>query len=374
MSRNSKNEDRVLGLMSGSSLDGVDIAVVEFREDSGKPFPGFKWITTDFHAYPDELISALRELKSDGSISDYFSLETKVSKFYGELILEASQKIKAGGRPFLAGVHGHTFLHEPSKGYSVQINSASQIAHFAKIPVCVDFRSADIAAGGQGAPMAPIVDQLFANKYDLFLNLGGIANLSHLSAKRKLGFDVCACNQLLNFAAGLMGLSFDSGGKKAEGGKIIGSLLESLNRVSFLFEPPPKSLSNQEVEELFLTKIKGKKYAPEDLLRTLSEHIAQSVKNALLQNDLTQTHLEKAKMLVTGGGGHNDFLVQLIEKHCHPLGVEVILGEERLIDFKECLLMAYMAWLRWRGKENFISETSGASGPVISSGLYLPPN
>lgn len=367
-----KESMNVLGLMSGSSLDGVDVAVLRFTSKEGSDRPAWEWISIHCFPYPGELKERL-EGAEKASLSDYFQLESELSVFFGRLIKKTTRNLDAGDRPHLAAVHGHTLFHRPSLGFSVQMGNGGIIATQSGLPVISDFRNSAVAAGYQGAPMVPILDKLLSGDYTFFLNLGGIANISVMTDELKMGWDVCGCNQLLNFLAQKKGLPFDRDGKLAAKGKLIPTLLEEFNRVPFLKKSPPKSLSNQEVQTFFIGALKNHQGPVEDQLYTFCVHIGECIAEAI------KTHLSSlsvptpTKMLVTGGGAHHPVLLKSIVESCRPLGVEPTVPDQRMIDYKESLLMAYMGWLRYRQNANFLPEDGIGLPKIVGGGLYLPP-
>ncbi|TVR86096.1 MAG: hypothetical protein EA411_11140 [Saprospirales bacterium] len=368
------------GLMSGSSLDGTDYTVVRFTAESlREPIPAggrdrnhFEWLLTDERPYPQSLTL---ELKSADQLPhrEFLELEYRYSNYLGEMMRDLNESLPAQSQPTVIGIHGHTVFHEPQKGFSLQMGSGSAIARKTASPVCLDFRNAAIAAGGEGAPMAPIVDALFTEEYSVFLNLGGIANLSVFDGHGALSFDVCACNQLLNFFAEKKGQKMDEGGRMASGGNLNRDLLRHWEETPYLRKYPPKSLSNQQVRKWFIDGADNFSLSAEDGLRSACEHIAVEIQTALKQIlEKSRGHPGKT-ILVSGGGAKNDFLMQCIEEKLNALDMNLKKADPVLLDFKEALLMARMAALRWGGTPNFVDTKSGEGSAVVGGALYLPP-
>ncbi|TVR83441.1 MAG: hypothetical protein EA409_02900 [Saprospirales bacterium] len=370
-----KTENSIVaaGLMSGSSLDGVDYAVLRFLP--GNPGLGgatykFEWIYSTSESYPDQIRQALSR-SSHLSIGDYFKLQSSYSRFLGEFIASCHENIHPNLQPEVVGIHGHTVFHQPSEGFSTQMGDGAIIAHHSKTQVVLDFRNAPIAMGGQGAPMAPAIDALFYPGFDLFLNLGGIANLSIFSRDGIQAFDLCPCNQLLNHFAEESGLRFDPAGAIAAKGELNTDFLSSLESHPFLSKNPPKSLSNQEVTSWYLTSIDQSSPGAQDGLRTSCEFIARSIGHAL--QDFAKDCLQK-RILVTGGGAHNQFMMARIKAYTDESGFQLTSGDPRLIDFKEALLLALMAARRKKSLPNFIFGNQHTRPNIITGGVYLPPN
>lgn len=361
------------GLMSGSSLDGMDYAVIRFLPESKKgssSFRKFEWIYTHSGNYPEELRLALSH-SAQLSAEDFFKLQSAYSRFIGEFIASCHGIIDPNLYPEVVGVHGHTVFHQPREGFSIQMGDGASIAHYCKTPVVLDFRNAAIATGGLGAPMVPVADALFYPSFDIFLNLGGIANLSIFSPGGIQAFDLCPCSQLLNHFAEKEGLKFDSGGSIAATGEVNNAFLSFLENHPFLSQKPPKSLSNQEVTLWYNSSIDQNPSGIKDGLRTSCEFIARCIFTAL--KDYANEAQEK-RILVTGGGAHNHFLMDRIKTYAEEQGFRVESGGSRLIDFKEALLMALMAAKRIKNLPNFISGDQNTRPNIITGGVYLPPN
>ncbi|TVQ45614.1 MAG: hypothetical protein EA362_08600 [Saprospirales bacterium] len=356
----------VLGLMSGSSLDGTDIGIFKFTENSDGSDPDIEWLKTQTNAYPDHLKEKLK--RSDQlPLESYFELEAELSRYYGQLIRE----IKNEGHSIdLVSVHGHTVFHQPDKGFSIQMGLGGIIAENAGVPVVTDFRNNAIALGWQGAPMVPILDHLFKSKADFFLNLGGIANLSIIEDKYTLSMDVCGCNQVLDFLAAQAGMEYDENGKMASKGNTDTELLSKFNEFDFLQQKAPKSLSNQQIRSYYIPLLRNNHLPVEDKMRTMVEHIVEAI--ALELKSGSEGHPKK--MMVSGGGAHHLTLMERLKKELAAFNIEIIVPDNNFIDFKESLLMAYAGWLRWRGVSNFIPENHENTLEVYGGGVYLPAN
>src|SRR6266487_3759870 len=269
---------RIIGLMSGSSLDGLDIAFVEFHENAGKW--NYEILQADCYPYPNEWINRLKNAVSLSALDyqllhmDYgHYLGQQVNKFIGENNLQYSVALITS--------HGHTSFHVPSKKMTAQLGDGAAIASETQLPVVTDLRALDLAIGGQGAPIVPIGEKLLLGDYDFFLNLGGIANIS-FNAEPYTAFDICAANRVLNMLASNAGKDYDDGGRIAESGKINQELLNKLNELEYYKQSHPKSLANDFGTDTVYPLIKDSKSRTEDALRTYVEHIAIQIKGAVL--------------------------------------------------------------------------------------------
>ena len=348
---------RVIGIMSGSSLDGLDIVFVEFEEKGGK------WTYTvaaaDCYGYSEEWslkLNAAKDLKA----VDFVELDAAYGHFIGS---EVNRFIEEKGLAYKVGLiasHGHTVFHAPGK-YSVQIGNGAAIAAETSLPVVCDLRSLDVALGGQGAPIVPLGEQLLFPEYNYFLNIGGIANISFKGVGCYDAFDVCPANRVLNLLATQKGLTFDNDGALAAVGRINEDLLEQLNQLDYYEKDYPKSLSNEFGTDIIYALLQQSDLLIEDQLATYTEHVALQV-SAAVEKIINKRSLSgsQGKILVTGGGAHNTYLISRISQHLLPYGIEVALPENQIIDYKEALIMALLGVLRWREEETVFSSVTGA--------------
>jgi anhydro-N-acetylmuramic acid kinase len=352
-----KNAISALGIMSGSSLDGIDLAFCKFNCENNTWHYSIEIAETveytDF--WRDKLTSA-QALPSN----ELLRLDVEYGNFLGETV--AHFIIKNQLKPDLVASHGHTLFHEPEFGYSFQLGRGAFIAKQIRTTVVSDFRNADINLGGQGAPLVPIGDELLFGEYQACVNIGGIANLSYNSEGDRLGYDICGANQLLNSLSAEIGLPFDAGGQLASSGVIDVALLERLNSDSYFKAPAPKSLSNQYVVENFVSALADTQIPLSNRLATAVSHLSHQIANTLNQ-------IPVGKVLVTGGGAHNHFLIQSIQSiTSHKL----VVPEAQLVDFKEALVFAFMGVLRVQNKVNCLASVTGASCNSIGGVINLP--
>lgn len=346
-----------LGIMSGSSLDGLDLAYCEFSENEEKW--SYRIIAAETIPYPEEWKMLLQE-------SFYVSGEKLAENdvTYGKFLGgQASDFLrKHGFKPDIIASHGHTIFHNPEAEYSLQLGNGQAIALVTGIETVSNFRNKDIQLGGQGAPLVPIGDRLLFSEFDYCLNLGGIANISFEEKGQRRAFDICPANQLLNHLSRQMGLPYDKNGETALLGKLDKTLFDQLNSLEFYKRSYPKSLSNEQVREIFLPLLDDSPASLEDKLYTAAKHIAYQIASA------TDSSSAK-KILLTGGGAHNNFLIEAIRRECLQT---LHLPEAQIIDFKEALIFAFMGILRKVGHINCLASATGALRDSSCGVIYLP--
>jgi anhydro-N-acetylmuramic acid kinase len=348
---------KILGIMSGSSLDGIDLAFCEFNFDGDSwNFKLIKCETVQYNNYWIDKLTGAPVLSNE-------KLE-HLHRTYGLFLGNISNTFLSNhnlSADFIAS-HGHTVFHAPEKGFTFQLGHGKAIATESKLPVICDFRSKDIALGGQGAPLVPVGDSFLFGEYDYCLNIGGIANISYKNENRRIAYDICPSNQILNHLSRQMGMPFDRSGKLAQSGQVNNKLLAKLNKDEFYQKTYPKSLSNQYVLKHFIEIIDDFDDTIENKLRTAVEHISEQLSLVLDKNGSTT-------MLVTGGGAHNEFLISKLKQN---LSVEVILPEKKIIDFKEALIFAFLGLLRYRNEINCLASVTGAKSDSSCGVIYHP--
>jgi anhydro-N-acetylmuramic acid kinase len=359
---------RVIGVMSGSSLDGLDLAYVEFEEKGGKWT--FDIVASNCYVYDEQWENKLKSGR-DLKAVDFVSLDTEYGHYVGaqinRFIKENSLDYKVG----LIASHGHTLFHVPGK-YSVQIGNGAAIAAETSLPVVSDLRSLDVALGGQGAPIVPMGEQLLFSDYSFFLNLGGISNVSYKGELVYDAFDVCPANRVLNLLVQQKQLSFDKDGLLAAAGRINEGLLEKLNQFDYYQTDYPKSLANEFGTELIYPMLIASGLNTEDLLATFTEHIAIQVALAIEKIVAKRSLVvNQAKMMVTGGGAYNTYLITRLSQHLLPYGIEVVLPSNEIIEYKEALIMALLGVLRWREEETVFSSVTGAKRASSGGAFWM---
>lgn len=360
----------VIGVMSGSSLDGLDVAYVALEETAGK------WRFEVKHAaYVPFSPQMTKDLKYavNKTVSEYLILNTQFGRFIGMTINQFIEEHQLEHKVHFIASHGHTVYHNPQLNTSTQIGDGATIAAATGLPVITDLRSMDVALDGQGAPIVPIGDLLLFGDYDYWLNLGGIANLSIRQGNSIMAFDVCPANQILNTLAEKMGATYDHKGLWASKGNMLNAVLEHLNQQSYYHQHPPKSLSNDRAMSLVFPTLMESQYEVFDLLHTVVHHIAEQIGLAIKRNDKSNEVLAK-KMLVTGGGAHNNFLIKTIQDQIKLLGIELVVPDEKIIDYKEAIVMALIGTLRWREEVSVLHRVTGASRNSIAGALWMGDN
>jgi len=356
---------RAIGLMSGSSLDGLDIVFAEFTESGGKWTYEIK--AADCYSFEDGWSKKLKAA-TELAAYDYLLLHTSFGKYLGEQMNRFIEANSLHHQVQLISSHGHTTFHAPQKGMTAQLGDGAAIAAATGINVVSDLRSVDVALSGQGAPIVPMGEKLLFADYPLFLNIGGIANLSYRKGDDYIAFDVCAANRVLNMLAALAGKSYDEDGKLAASGKIVNDVLEKLNGLEYYDKPYPKSLANQFGTDEVFPMLPKNNIA--DALRTYTEHIAIQVKKAV-EGLARQRTTNKEQLLITGGGGHNKFLVERIQDQLSSLNIEVVVPEKNIVDFKEALIMALLGILRWREQNTTLASVTGAKRSSIGGAVWI---
>ena len=355
---------RAIGIMSGSSLDGLDIAFVEFQENAGR------WTSEIVEAacYP-YTTAWMDRLKNAITMSalDYQLLHVDYGHYIGQQINAFIKEFALDYKVALVASHGHTSFHVPARKMTAQLGDGAAIAAETGLPVVSDLRSLDIAFGGQGAPIVPIGEKLLLGDYAYFLNLGGIANIS-VNAERYIAFDVCAANRVLNMLANEKGKAYDDGGQMAASGNVQETLLTQLNELDYYQKPFPKSLANDFGTDTVYPMIRQANLSTEDALRTYTEHIVRQIANAIPTTSHSSTG---SNMMVTGGGALNTFLIERLTSILKNAGINVIVPESKLVNYKEAMIMALIGVLRWRQEYNVFSSVTGAERDSISGALWI---
>lgn len=357
--------------MSGSSLDGIDLALVELSIKDGAVYSEI--VVGETFPYSAEWIDRLKNV-SNTSAFNYAQTNVDLGRWIGNKVNTFLDKHQVNID--LIASHGHTVFHAPTQQMTAQIGDGAAIAAQCGIKVITDFRTQDIALGGQGAPLAPLADLYLYPGYDFYLNLGGIANIScNIDHQKWIAFDIGAANQVLNAMANKVDLDYDDKGKLASSGQLIEPLFEQVRKLNFFFEDYPKSLSNQWVKEVVLPHYLNTRYSIPDLLFTacyqLARQIARDIQH-IIQKERFQK--EKYQLLITGGGAFNDFLIEQIKLACNEnLDLKVVVPAPSIINFKEAALMALMGMFRVEGIPNCISSVTGARQDAIGGSIHLSP-
>jgi anhydro-N-acetylmuramic acid kinase len=348
----------IIGVMSGTSLDGLDIALCEFNleDEQVQSFEIHEAITISYTESQKESLKLMQ-----ASALDLVKADFAFGKLIGESV-KAFVDSRGLYVDFIAS-HGHTVFHQPHLGFTSQIGNGAAISAACGLPVVSDFRSMDVAMSGEGAPLVPIGDLLLFDQYKYCLNLGGIANISVKESGHIYAFDVCPANMPLNMLVNEIDLQYDKDGKLAKSGSINQDLLEKLNALDFYAKTPPKSLGKEWVDTVFMPIITSSNCSLEDMLATICEHIALKI------SELVSESNEISKMLVTGGGAFNSFLIERIQGKLNQ-SCEVVVPDTQLIGFKEALIFAFLGLLRIQNKPNALQSVTGAANDNIGGALY----
>lgn len=354
-----KNPFTMLGAMSGTSCDGLDLAIVDFETDTHQKIT-YQLRAATTVPFPPHIAQQL-PLLTTLATANLLAFDAYFGRWMGQEILKFMASTGIAGVQAIAS-HGHTVFHQPEKGFTLQIGAGAHIQAVTQLPVICDFRAQDVALGGQGAPLVPIGDQLLFDDFDGCLNLGGFSNLSFSQNGERLAMDLCPVNVVLNVLAQKLGHSYDADGALAAAGAVCLPLLDALQNLEFYQRPGPKSLGVEWVAQNIHPLLETFGALPtQDLLRTYTEHVALQI-SATLQN------LGLQKILVTGGGTFNRFLMHRLEAlFGHPIPP----ADTNLIHFKEALIFALLGYLRLQGKTNVLCSVTGSSRNHSAGVIYL---
>jgi anhydro-N-acetylmuramic acid kinase len=346
----------VIGVMSGTSLDGVDLAHIQFRINNQKWT--FEILENETIPYSPNWVNRLK-LAVDFSKAELEILNKDYTQLLASII---SDFIKRHAISALDAVcsHGHTILHQPQNGFTLQIGNLPEIASLIQQTVVCDFRVQDVQMGGQGAPLVPIGDRILFSEYDYCMNLGGFSNVSFEENNKRIAFDISPVNTVLNFYANQLGLNYDNKGLISRTGKTNELLLAQLNALDFYKKTHPKSLGFEFVKATVLPLIENFEITIENKLRTFTEHVALQIALAL--------PTKKGSLLITGGGAYNDFLIERVQSYLPEM--KIIIPEAKILEFKEALIFALLGVLKLRDEINVLSSVTGAQKDHSSGVIF----
>jgi len=350
-----QNNYHVLGLMSGTSLDGLDIVEVLFTKASNWKFEILNAKTYSYNTSWQKRLAEAHRLSS----VELQQLSEDFAELSARYCLDFRSEFKCGKIDFISA-HGHTVFHQPEKGITLQIGNEALLAQLTQLPVICDFRVQDVQLGGQGAPLVPIGDQLLFQDYAACLNIGGFANISFQSDGKRVAYDICAANKVTNYYARQLNLDYDVDGKIAESSPINTRLLEQLNQLSYFNQSPPKSLGLEWIEAQVFPLIDSFSLSPEHIIATFTHHIAHQI---------TENTKDFSNVLITGGGAYNKYLFKLLQQF---LKDKLILPSHHLIAFKEALIFAFLGVLKHRNEVNILADVTGAKHDHSSGVLFYP--
>lgn len=349
------NTFKVIGLMSGTSLDGLDICFCSFfRNAEGWKYSIDKATTVKYNSELKERLS-----------SAFFATGVEITKLdydYGRWIGKAVNVFLRDfdKNPDFIASHGHTIFHSPNEGFTLQIGKGSAIAVETGIPCICDFRSSDVNRSGQGAPLVPIGDKYLFSSYDICLNLGGFSNLSYEKDNSRVAFDIGPCNIILNHLAEKVGVDFDNDGKIGQKGNVSIELLNKLNSLEHFQSITPKSLGREWLNEFFIPIIEDSNLSVEDKLATLYEHITDQIASCT-------NKINGSTVLATGGGAHNRFLIHLLRNKSNH---SIVIPDKQTVDYKEALIFAFLGVLYIINEHGALASVTGATSDSISGCLY----
>lgn len=356
---------RAIGLMSGSSLDGLDIVYAELEAIGSSWSYDIK--NAGCAAYSQEWLQQLQAAPALPA-QDYLLLHSAYGRLTAELVLSFIDRHQLHHQVQLIASHGHTVFHAPASGMTAQLGDGATIAALTGINVVSDLRAMDVALGGQGAPIVPMGEKLLFPGYGFYLNIGGIANISANSSGVYTAFDICPANRVLNLLAQQEGKPYDAGGAIAAGGTLHVPLLTALNQLGYYAQPFPKSLANSFGTDVVYPLIQSYGLSAADALRTYTEHIAQQTAYAINRMHSGGT---PDRMLVTGGGAFNTFLVQRLQDTLAPFSISVEVPDDTTVMYKEALIMALLGVLRWREENTVLHTVTGASRSSIGGAVWI---
>lgn len=346
--------------MSGTSLDGVDIAYCELWISQNKWH--YKVLLAETISYEKTWKNRLQQLIYQDAMT-YVQTDAEYGHFLGKVIHNFIHKNQLNV-DFISS-HGHTIFHQPQKGFTSQIGEGACIYAETLLPVVSDFRTVDVAFGGQGAPFVPIGDALLFNEYDFCLNLGGISNISFEKEGKRIAFDISPMNMPLNLLIEELNLEYDDKGNLARKGNFIQTLFDELNELDFYQHTGPKSLGKEWVDNVFMNIVHHSLISLEDKLCTICHHIAFQIAQTIQQSGITK----ESQLLITGGGAYHTFFIETLANYL-PKNVKMVIPNDLLINYKEALIFAFLGVLRMRNENNVLCEVTGARQNSINGAIY----
>jgi anhydro-N-acetylmuramic acid kinase len=347
-----------LGIMSGTSLDGLDLCLTEFHFDE-------KWNFEIIHAecldYDDDW---RRKLGTAHELSEekLQQLHIDFGQFIGENVNSFLEKNHLS-KPEIVCSHGHTVFHQPEKGITVQIGDGQIISDITGITCVNDFRSLDVSLGGQGAPLVPIGDELLFSEFDACLNLGGFSNISFKEGGERRAFDICPMNIVLNELANRLSKPFDDNGELAKSGNLNEALLNQLNSLNLYTDEIRPSLAREWVETAVNPLLNESGLSEMDIMRTFVEHVAIQIARVV------ERKAAGGSVLITGGGAYNSFLMERMNSYCLA---DLIIPYKQTIEFKEALIFAFLGVLRINDEINVLRSVTGAIQNSSSGSIHFP--
>lgn len=350
-------------------MDGLDVAYCNF-EFTDQSLLSYKILYAETFPFPSDIQSTLKNILNL-SVYDFCQADRNFGKWLGQQVNTFREKYKIEQLDFI-GSHGHTILHQPKNGFTAQIGHGASLAAETKCTVVSDFRSLDVAMGGQGAPLVPIGDKLLFGGYDYCLNLGGISNISYERDGKMIAFDTSPQNVVFNKLAAQYDskLEYDEDGKIAKEGKVNEDLRKKLLDYEFFKSNGPKSLGREHIEEDFMKRMDGTNISIQDKMRTCAEIFSSEIAKAVTES---QTQKKGSKMLVTGGGALNKFFIELLSKKLEGI-CELVVPDKLTVNFKEALIFAFLGALRMKEQVNSLASVTGAKSDNVGGSVFLYKN
>lgn len=358
-----KTTYRVIGLMSGTSLDGLDMAYCELTyADNGWHFT---IPVAETQPYDDAWRKTLSHL-TEASGEALILADQRLGTWMGQAVQAFIDKHHLD--PRFVAAHGHTVFHQPERGLTYQMGNGFALQAACQRPVVMNFRNYDVAIGGQGAPLVPMGDRLLFGDYDACLNLGGIANVSAEVRGQRVAYDIGVANMVSNYFVQQTGQDYDDDGQLAASGQVDQSLLDQFNGLDYYAAPFPKSLGYEWVRAHLIRPLEASALSTPDVLATVTQHATEQIAHSLRQL-LNEQEQDTARVLVTGGGAFNGYFMQRLRQHSGET-VAYVIPEPQLVSFKEALVFALLGVLRVRGEVNCLASVTGAAHDHSAGVVY----
>ncbi|XP_071087262.1 anhydro-N-acetylmuramic acid kinase-like [Haliotis cracherodii] len=354
-----------IGVMSGTSLDGLDICYVEFTGDIETDVWGYRIERAVTVCYGEEWTDKLRRATKLAGV-DLIKLHFDYGHFIGDAVKQFIEKERI--KVDFVSSHGHTIFHQPESSFTFQLGDGETTSTYLQCPFVCNFRAKDLALGGQGAPLVPSGEKFLFSHADLCINLGGIANVGQ---KGRKGFDICPCNIVLNKLAKQFdgAREYDVDGEIASRGVVKDSLLQQLECLEYYEEPPPKSLGIEWIDKEIFPLLDDKLYTVADMQRTFVEHITNRIAKACA--DCSQeVESSEQTVLITGGGAFNKYLMNLLEGKLKQCGIKVQKTDDDTINFKEAMVFAFLGMRTLLGLDNVVSVVTGSRCDSVSGSIH----
>lgn len=346
---------KIIGSMSGTSIDGIDLALIEFSVANDI---NYKFLASKTYKYSEDWVQKLR-YNPTISAADLFKLDHEYAIYSAEVINKFIQEFDLNREEInCVAHHGHTYLHRPDLGYTFQLGCSPILSDLVQLDFITDFRKEDVALGGQGAPLVPIGDLYLFKEYDACINLGGFMNISFQEGNSRTAYDLGSFNYILNHLANKLGLEYDKEGSIARSSKADSSLLEKLTKLDYYQRELPKSIGAEYAEAYIIPLVD--QFETTVAISTYTKHAALIVAKEV------DNHSFK-KILLSGGGAHNLYFIDLLQE---LTTAEIVVSNQELTDFKEALIFALLALLKREEKINVLSSVTGSNTDHSAGILY----